>query len=100
MNLYMFSLFDSKTGAFSPPFFVNHRGHALRMVQELGRDTNTTVGRYPEDYTLFELGFFDDATGQVEMMRANNLGQVASLIPQAPQGKLFDRTADPVRGGE
>lgn len=90
MILLAYSLLDNKTGHFSTPFFFNHRGHAIRAVMELGADPNTTVGRHPADFTLCEIGIFDDQVGRFTSEECLYLGTVRSFIPvQPPQGTLF-----------
>lgn len=90
MILLGYSLLDNKTGHFSIPFFFNHRGHAIRAVIELGSDPNTTVGRHPGDFTLCEIGVFDDQTGRFTSEDCLHLGTVLSFVPARPmQQGLF-----------
>lgn len=58
----MFSIYDSKTESFYPPFFCKHKGEALRMFADLAVDAKTNIGKYPADFTLFELGDFDESS--------------------------------------
>lgn len=97
MILLAYSLLDNKTGHFSPPFFMNHRGHAIRAIIELGTDRNTTVGRHPADFTLCEVGVFDDQVGRFTSDETIHLGTVLSFLPAvAPQeGSLFDARIHP-----
>lgn len=81
MRVLAFSFYDGKSGLFSQPFYAVARGVAVRMALEVGSDSSTSIGRHPGDFTLFEIGAFDDNLGQFE--NANppiNLGLVASLI--------------------
>lgn len=88
MILLAYSLLDTKTGHYSTPFFFNHRGHALRAAAELAGDMKTTVARHPADFTLCEVGIFDDQTGQLRTMEVIPLGTIQSLAPLLPQGAL------------
>lgn len=83
MILNSYSLFDSKSGTFSPPFFCLSRGIAIRMVMDIMADQNTTPARYPDDFTLFELGNFDDATGVIISSAPINLGVVSAFRTDA-----------------
>lgn len=90
MILLAYSLLDQKTGHFSPPFFFNHRGHAIRAVIELGSDRNTQPGRHPNDFVLCEVGVFDDQTGRFSSEACIHLGTVQSFLPvQAMDAALF-----------
>lgn len=76
-----FSVFDSKAGTFSPPFFQPALGLAVRMFTDLANDKATTVGKYPTDFSLFYIGDFDEATGVLApLTQHQNLGLAASFI--------------------
>ncbi len=62
-NQIVFSLFDSKALYFLKPFNLRNKGEALRMFADIANDTKTPVGLHPEDYTLFELGTFNEQKG-------------------------------------
>lgn len=81
MKLLAFSLFDTKASYFHAPFFMSHRGQAIRACMDLGADLNTTVGRHPVDFALYEIGEFDDQTGTVTHLAPVNLGLVQSFLP-------------------
>lgn len=75
MLLKAYSVFDSKSEVFSPPFFLKSRGLAIRQFMELLKDKGTMPGKYPSDFTLFELGDFDDVKGlMIPLGAPNNLG--------------------------
>lgn len=89
MILKMFSIYDTKTGMFHTPFFAPHTGIAIRMMSDLGQDLSTVIGRHPHDFTLYELGGFDDATAVYTPIAPNNLGPIASFLP-TKQSNLFN----------
>ena len=60
----MYCINDSKVEAFLHPFFVNAKGEAIRGFTELANDPKTNIGKYASDFTLFELGEFDNATAK------------------------------------
>jgi len=55
-ELKMFSVFDSKAEAFLPPMFFPTRGVAIRAFSQACGDDNHDFCKYPDDYSLFELG--------------------------------------------
>jgi len=83
----MFSFYDTKAGFFHTPFFFSHPGQAIRAAMDLGGDLSTTIGRHPSDYALYQLGEFDDQTGQATSSQPINLGLVTGFLPQ-PQAAL------------
>lgn len=95
MILKGFCLMDTKVQAFMPPFFLAHVGHAIRAVTELAADLNTTVGRHPGDFVLYEVCFFDDQTGDVQRLDLLiNHGPVLAFIRAPGVGA----TVLPIRG--
>lgn len=57
-----YCLYDSKLEAYLTPFFAPNRGVAMRHFADLVANEDHPFGKHPEDYTLFELGDFDDVT--------------------------------------
>lgn len=61
MSIYkVFSIYDSKIGSYGVPFFQLHAGQAIRSFQSAARDSTTQIAQFPEDFSLFELGQYDD----------------------------------------
>lgn len=58
---------DIKAEAFAPPFVVSARGMALRMFSDWCSDPKTMIGRHPEDFQLYQLGYFNESTGFIEV---------------------------------
>lgn len=86
MIVYAFSFFDSKTGLFSQPFYSVARAAAVRAAVDYARDPSSAFFGHHEDYTLFELGTFDDNTGVLTSHTAlENLGLLAALCAPARQ---------------
>ncbi|AXL14728.1 nonstructural protein [Microviridae sp.] len=65
MKTKAFAIYDSKTEAYLPPFFVEHAGSAIRSFTDACNKDDHEFGKHPEDYTLFELGEYDSDTGQM-----------------------------------
>nr|QJB19603.1 MAG: nonstructural protein [Microvirus sp.] len=61
----IFTVFDSKAEAYMQPFFMQSKGAAIRAYADLANDSNHTFGKHPEDYTLFEIGSYDEATAAI-----------------------------------
>ena len=77
MLMRMYSLYDSKTEAYIPPFYSKAKGDAIRQITQVINDANSKhdFAKYPEDFTLFELGVFDDSTGIITPHMVNeNMG--------------------------
>ena len=63
--MMIFSIYDEKAEVYNTPFFQGTVGMALRSFQELVRDNESMLFKYPEDYILYRIGEYDDKTGQI-----------------------------------
>lgn len=92
MKLHMFSIFDDKARAFLPPFFLPEIGLAVRSFGDGVNDPSHGFGRHPEDYTLFLVGSFDQASGIVAPEAAPRVicpgVQLKRPVEVPPQGEL------------
>lgn len=95
MIITAYSFYDSKVGIFHPPFFMLHRGQAFRAAMELGSDPSTQIGRHPADFSLFEVGTFNDQTGALEMTPPVNLGVVNTFLSAPPATPSLFSTPSP-----
>lgn len=80
MKLFAYSIYDSKAEAYLRPFYAPSKGLALRSVLAALEDPNHDLRKYPGDFTLFELGEWDDSTGLYTQHPAHiNLGTMLEL---------------------
>lgn len=70
MTLKVFSIFDIKAGAYLQPFFMATTGQALRAFTDSVNDKQSQFHKHPGDYTLFELGSYDDSVGKFKNLDA------------------------------
>lgn len=68
MKLFIYSVYDSKVGAYLPPLFMKSKGEFLRAFAEAANDPKSNIGKYPADYTGFELGSFDDSNAAIDLL--------------------------------
>ena len=81
MNIKMYSIYDSKAEAFMEPYFATTPGLALRAFSNGANNKETTIGKYPNDFVLYEVGQFDDQTGDLDNYTENkNLGIAIEYI--------------------
>lgn len=66
----VFSVYDSKVGAYLAPFFCRASGEAVRAFISAVNAADHDFRRFPEDYSLFELGEFHDETGALVALNA------------------------------
>lgn len=86
MHLIIFSVYDSKAESYVQPFYVPRVNVGIRMFAHAANNTETDFGRFPGDYTLFQIGTFDSDTGQITPDKAHtNHGTALSHL--APNWK-------------
>jgi len=85
---------DLKLSVFMPPFFFLHTGQALRAFEDLVKDGNSIVGKYPNDFRLVEIGEFNDQTGEFVSCTPHVIA-VASDFQRQGDLSLAPRSASP-----
>ena len=67
MIMQMFAVYDAKAQAYITPWFVPNHGMAIRSFESVLRDDQHAFSMFPEDYSLFFLGEFNDNSGVFEL---------------------------------
>lgn len=70
MILKIFTVYDSKIGAYLPPIYLQSTGHAMRQFEDSVNEEGHAFNKHPADYTIFELGSFDDSNSQFTLLDA------------------------------
>lgn len=87
MKHKVFSIFDSKIGSYMPPFCNRSKGEAIRNVMTALQDKKSAIGMYPSDFTLFELGEFDDESGlMIPHSSPNSIGVLVEFLASLDNG--------------
>lgn len=58
--LKVFSVYDSKVEAYLNPIFLRSKGEAIRVFQAACNSGEHQFSAHPSDFTLFELGSWDE----------------------------------------
>lgn len=65
----IYTVHDAKAEAYLQPFFMRTNGEAIRSFADACQ-TNEQFKKWPADYTLFELGEYDELTGVITPLKA------------------------------
>lgn len=65
MLFKIFSIYDQKAKAYLPPFIMPEQGQAERVFGDCVNSQDHQFAKHPEDYTLMEIGTFDDNKGKI-----------------------------------
>jgi len=88
----IYSLYDCKAKAYLQPFYSQNKATALRAVEGAMSEGNQTFCRHPADYSLWEIGAFDDNTGLLEHGDSPEyVIQLIELVPE-PEPMQLDMT--------
>lgn len=82
MNLIVISIRDSKSNVFGRPFYAQTVGSAIRTFDdEVNRRAEDNIlNRHPQDFQLFQIATWNDATGSFEVMTPKLLVDGNSVI--------------------
>lgn len=85
MDHLIFTVYDSKTAAYLPPFYMQTIPAAIRAITDTCNDPTHQFAMHPEDYILFHLGRFDDLTAKFDLESAPiSLCTCLELMAQPP----------------
>jgi len=91
MKLKLFVVYDSKTGSYGVPFFRDFTANALREWSEVAggkADKQNQIAKFPADFTLFEIGEFEQLSGNLSLYETKySLGLASEHIKSEP---VFD----------
>lgn len=81
MKTRIYTIYDCKTEAYDKPFYSLGDGEAFRMLYRTILKGENNFADYPEDYTLFWIGVYDDETGSIDPASAKiSLGTCLDII--------------------
>ncbi len=80
MKHRIFSVYDEKAHAYLPPFVFPETGMAVRTFGDCLTDDGHQFGKHPSDYTLFDLGEFDDSNGAIESVGRGKVANGVELL--------------------
>lgn len=77
MKVKVMAVFDQASCAFLPPFCVASREMALRQFSRvISEQPKHDFALYPDQYTLYELGTFDNEFGTFSDLTPTSLGTI------------------------
>lgn len=64
MRQVVVCVFDSASQLYGRPFFVAAVGQATRSFTDEVNRADSEMHRHPDDFSLVQLGFYDDSSGE------------------------------------
>lgn len=84
MILRIYAIYDEKAKAYLTPFFLPETAMALRSFKDCVNDKNHQFSQNPADYTLYELGTFDNVAGRIDEEQKAQVAQGVAVIQRQP----------------
>jgi len=82
----MFAIFDSKISSFiEAPMMMISNGQAIRGWETACNDPKSDFYKHPEDFTLFELGTYDESSGKFDSLPTPVSLGLASQYKKPPE---------------
>lgn len=84
MMVNVYSIKDTKAGAFLQPWFAANHAVAFRNCERSAKTPNTPFNEYPADFILVMIGHFDDDRGMIIPCEHEILGSFVQFHTPAP----------------
>lgn len=72
MRHEIFTIYDKVSKSFGPLFTAANPAVAVRQLRDVISDPNSSIARYPDDYCLYSIGYFnntlDEEAGIVDVL--------------------------------
>lgn len=65
MKLEIYAIYDKKAEYFGTPFTMPNQAMAERIFIDQVNDKSMTIGKNPQDFSLFHLGNMDQVSGKI-----------------------------------
>lgn len=82
MKSTIVALFDRKAQTFISLEPTPHIGVATRSLTEVVNNPEHNIGKWPEDFSLWELGTFDTETGEITVLKTDSGNPTKRLITE------------------
>ncbi len=88
MLMSIFAIYDSGISTWKPPMFCRAKGEILRWWIEMVNNEQTDLSKHPQDYTLFDIGTWDDEKCKFDLHKTPiSLGVAIEFVKKADAPK-------------
>lgn len=84
MKFGIYSIRDSATDVYAPPFVSHNNNTAMRSFGDLANDPQSSIKKHPSDYALIRVGTWDDDEGRVTPEEHTTLAWAGDFINEPP----------------
>lgn len=80
MILKVYAIHDHAAGAYMVPHFMASHGLMNRAFSDAINDPQSNLHKHPDDYRLYYIGTYDDATGTLTPVKPELLSRGTDFI--------------------
>ena len=80
MKVKLYAVLDSASGVYDGPVPAQADGVATRSFANMARDPNSPIGKNPEYFSLWRVGEWNDADGEIVPEVKECLGYAIDLL--------------------
>ena len=80
MKVKLYAVLDNASGVYDGPVPCNGDGVALRNFINMARNPESPIGKNPECFSIWRVGEYNDATGEVTPEVKECLGHAVDLL--------------------
>lgn len=91
MKMSIYAIFDSAVKTYSRPMFLNTDNEAIRSFQSECNRVGSVINAHPDQFTLFNIGEYDDNTSLIKSSEPRSLGNAVQY--KDTRGELFERAS-------
>lgn len=78
MKVNMYAVYDAKSGIYTHPICTVNEQTMLRNMA-IAKETEKMYQQFPEDFTVFKVGEYDDTTGKITNITPEAITNVAAI---------------------
>lgn len=94
----VYSIFDSASRLYMPPFHCPTNNTALRAFRDAANSASHFVGQHPADYTLMKIATYCDSTGNyMPLAQFENLGNALEYVRSKDSSHELDAFPEDLR---
>lgn len=88
MKKILLATYDKATEMYNDPFFALTLSQSTREFSDVLKNPEHPMAQHPEDYSLFQLGTFNNSTGVLEVQEPKCVARAHELMAIAANEKL------------
>jgi len=80
MKVKLYAVLDSASGVYDGPVPAQADGVAMRNFLNVAKNPDSPIGKNPEHFSIWRVGEYNDATGEVTPETKECLGHALDLL--------------------